>query len=202
MRTGIIGGTFNPIHNGHLYMAYEAKESLHLDNMIIIPNYLPPHKAAEERDPVDALNMLNLVFQGKDDFIISTYELEKKGLSYTYETLEYFTKIRPDDEFYFIIGEDSYVDFSAWKNPERILELAKIVVFERKFYGEAQRARAHEFIANLGYEEILLDSLIMEISSSDIRSRVMKGKEIGFLVPKEIKEYIMEKGLYKNENMD
>lgn len=202
MRTGIIGGTFNPIHNGHLYMAYEAKESLRLDKMIIVPNFLPPHKAAEQRDPEDALLMLNLVFQGNDDFIISTYEMEKKGLSYTYETLEYFTKIRPDDEFYFIIGEDSYVNFSAWKNPERILELVKLVVFERKFYGEAQKAKAHAFIANLGYEEILLDSLIMEISSSDIRNRVRQGKEIGYLVPKEIKEYIRDKGLYRDENVD
>lgn len=202
MRTGIIGGTFNPIHNGHLYMAFEAKESLNLDKMIIVPNFLPPHKVTEDRDPEDALNMLNLVFQGNDDFIISTYELEKKGLSYTYETLEYFTKIRPDDEFYFIIGEDSYVNFSAWKNPERILELVKLVVFERKSYGEEEKAKAHEFIAAQGHEEILLDSLIMEISSSDIRSRVMRGKEIGFLVPKEIKEYIMEKGLYGDENVD
>lgn len=197
MKIGIVGGTFNPIHNGHLYMAYEAKESLSLDQMIIIPNYIPPHKDADERDPEDVRQMLNLVFKGIDGFSVSTYELDKKGFSYSYETLEYFTKMNPDDELYFIIGEDSYVDFSAWKNPKRILELATLVVFERKFYDETKRNNAREFIRKTGYEEIFLDSLTLEISSSDIRDRVRKGKEIGFLVPKEIKEYIIGKGLYR-----
>ncbi|MGB4588690.1 MAG: nicotinate-nucleotide adenylyltransferase [Clostridiaceae bacterium] len=197
MKIGIVGGTFNPIHNGHLYMAFEAKESLQLDQMIIIPNYIPPHKDSDERNPEDVHQMLNLVFGGIDGFSVSTYELDKKGFSYTYETLEYFTKMNPDDEFYFIIGEDSYVDFSAWKNPERILELAKLVVFERKFYDEDKLIKAREFIKRTGHQEIFLNSLVLEISSRDIRDRVRKGKEIGFLVPREVKEYIIGKGLYR-----
>ncbi len=193
MKIGIVGGTFNPIHNGHLYMAYEAKESLNLDQIIIIPNYIPPHKDADERNPDDVRQMLNLVFSGIDGFSVSTYELDKKGFSYSYETLEYFTEKNPDDEFYFIIGEDSYVDFSAWKKPERILELAKLVIFERKFYDEDKLVKAREFIKNSGHEEIFLNSLTLEISSRDIRERVRKGKEIGFLVPREVKEYIIGK---------
>lgn len=197
MKIGIVGGTFNPIHNGHLYMAYEAKESLSLDQIIIIPNYIPPHKDANERNPEDVRQMLSLVFEGVEGFSVSTYELDKKGFSYSYETLEYFTKMNPNDEFYFIIGEDSYVDFSAWKNPQRILELAKLVIFERKFYDEEKMNKAREFIKKTGHEEIFLNSLTLEISSSDIRERVRKGKEIGFLVPREVKEYIIEKGLYR-----
>lgn len=197
MKIGIVGGTFNPIHNGHLYMAYEAKESLSLDQIIIIPNYIPPHKDANERNPEDVRQMLSLVFEGIEGFSVSTYELDKKGLSYSYETLEYFTKMNPNDEFYFIIGEDSYVDFSAWKNPQRILELATLVIFERKFYDEEKMNKAREFIKKTGHEEIFLSSLTLEISSSDIRERVRKGKEIGFLVPREVKEYIIEKGLYR-----
>lgn len=197
MKIGIVGGTFNPIHNGHLYMAYEAKESLNLDQIIIIPNYIPPHKNADERNPLDVLQMLNLVFGGIERFSVSTYELDKKGFSYSYETLEYFTKMNPNDEFYFIIGEDSYVDFSAWRNPERILELAKLVIFERKFYHEDKLKKAREFIKRTGHEEIFLNSLTLEISSRDIRERVRKGKEIGFLVPREVKEYIIGKGLYR-----
>lgn len=197
MKIGIVGGTFNPIHNGHLYMAYEAKESLSLDQIIIIPNYIPPHKDANERNPEDVRQMLSLVFEGIEGFSVSTYELDKKGLSYSYETLEYFTKMNPNDEFYFIIGEDSYVDFSAWKNPQRILELTTLVIFERKFYDEEKMNKAREFIKKTGHEEIFLSSLTLEISSSDIRERVRKGKEIGFLVPREVKEYIIEKGLYR-----
>lgn len=196
MKIGILGGTFNPIHNGHLYMAFEAKETLGLDRIIFIPNYIPPHKAASDRNPDDVLQMLRLVVGERSDFEISSYEIDKKGLSYTYETLEYFTKTHPDDEFYFIIGEDSYVDFSAWRHPEIIIGLVKLVVLERKGFDRERGLKTREFFESHDYEPIRLDSLILEISSSDIRSRVRDKREIGYLVPREVREYIHEHELY------
>lgn len=202
MRTGILGGTFNPVHNGHLYMAFEAKERLKLDRLILLPNYQPPHKDAQGRDPQDALAMLNLVFSGEEGFLISRFELEKKGLSFTVDTLEHFSKIYPEDELFLLMGEDSYVEFSQWRNPQRILELATLVVFERKFYPEAMRKEAMAFIAGHGGKVHLLDSRILEISSSDIRARVKNGLEIRYLVPEEVRTYIEKHGLYQEQSLD
>lgn len=202
MKTGILGGTFNPIHNGHLYMAFEAMETLELDRIIFVPNYMPPHKEASDRNPEDVLKMLELALEEYDDFIISTFELEKKGLSYTYETLEYFTKIYPHDEFYFIIGEDSYVNFSLWKNPEKIVSLAKLVVFQRQGFNHKESPATKAVLENQNTKPIVLDSMILEISSSDIRNRVVRNKQISYLVPAKVRDYINEHGLYKEEPME
>ena len=202
MKTGILGGTFNPIHNGHLYMAFEAMETLELDRIIFVPNYIPPHKEASNRNPEDVLRMLEMALEEYDDFIISTFELEKKGLSYTYETLEYFTKIYPHDEFYFIIGEDSYVNFSLWKNPEKILSFAKLVVFQRQGFDLKESRATKAVLENQNSEPIVLDSMILEISSSDIRNRVVRNKQISYLVPAKVRDYINEHGLYKEEPME
>lgn len=197
MKTGILGGTFNPIHNGHLYMAFEAKETLNLDRIIFVPNYIPPHKEAMDRDPEDVLNMIKLAIENYDDFHLSTYELMKKGLSYTYETLEYFTKIYPNDEIYFIIGEDSYVNFSSWRNPEIIMKLSKLVVIQRELVGADKMRDSVRFFEEHHYEPIILDTLILEVSSSDIRERIKNKREIGYLVPSKVRDYIDEHGLYR-----
>lgn len=197
MKTGILGGTFNPIHNGHLHMAFEAKETLDLDQIIFVPNFIPPHKEAMERDPEDVLNMIELAIEDYDDFHLSTYELDKKGLSYTYETLEHFTKIYPNDEIYFIIGEDSYVNFSSWKYPEIIMNLAKLVVIRRELPGIEKTDDAERFFEKHSQQPMILDTHVLEVSSSDIRDRVKSGREIGYLVPQKVRDYIDEHGLYK-----
>lgn len=196
-KKGILGGTFNPLHNGHLYMAYEAKEMLGLDEVILMPNFIPPHKDALQRDPLDTLKMLEMVFGNKPGFSVSSYELDKKGLSYTYETLAYFTKAFPGDEFYFIIGEDSYVNFSMWKNPEEILKLATLVVLERNFLERGHEEETKEIIAKLKGRVIFMPSLILEISSGDLRKRIREHREIGHFVPKEVERYIHERKLYR-----
>ena len=202
MKIGILGGTFNPIHNGHLYMAFEAKETLELDQIIFVPNYIPPHKEVYDRNPDDVLKMLKLAIEDYEDFSISTYEMDKKGLSYTYETLEYFTKIYPHDEIYFIIGEDSYVNFSLWKNPEKIISLAKLIVFQRKGFNLEESDATKVILEKQSSKAAIVDSMILEISSSDIRKRVVQGKEISFLVPAKVRDYIYEHELYKERSVE
>lgn len=197
MKIGILGGTFNPIHNAHMYMAYESVDSLNLDRIYFLPNYIPPHKLSKERDFTDSKNMVSLVIDDNEKFYLSSYEIDKKGTSYTYETVKYFNKLFPKDELYFIIGEDSYVDFETWMKPKAILDYVTLVVFERKFYSKEKRKKAHEFIKKLGKKEIILNSLSLEISSKDIRKRVKEGKDISFLVPQSVNKYIKDHKLYK-----
>ncbi len=201
-KIGILGGTFNPLHNGHMYMAYESKEVLGLDEIILMPNFIPPHKDANERDPSDALEMLERVFSARKGFKISTYELDKKGYSYTYETLAYFTKNFPDDEFYFIIGEDSYVNFSTWKNPKTILEMVTLVVLHRHIQDRENESATDQLINSVGGRVVFVPSKILEISSEDLRERVFSKREIGHFVPKEVERYIYERKLYCQETME
>ena len=201
-KIGILGGTFNPLHNGHLYMAYEAREALELDEVILMPNFIPPHKTADNRDPKDTLKMLERVFINRPGFLISTYELDKEGYSYTHETLAYFTETFPDDEFYFIIGEDSYVNFSTWKKPETILKLATLVVLERNTINREHEASSKEIISRNSDKIIFLPSLILEISSEEIRKRIRTHREIGHFVPREVERYIYERELYQKQAME
>lgn len=196
MRIGILGGTFNPVHNGHVYMAVEAIERLSLDRLIVIPNFIPPHKKAYRREPEDILAMLELAFKGIGKVEVSDYEIRREGFSYSYLTLEHFREAHPGDDLYFIIGEDSFIEFRTWKNPERILELSTLAVFERRLYPFEKRKEAEGFIRSAGHQAVFLDSLILEISSTDIRRRVKAGQEISFLVPCHVAAYIREKGLY------
>lgn len=202
MRIGILGGTFNPVHNGHLHMAFVALEELDLDRILLMPNHVPPHKDAQGRDVDAVLDMLHLAFQGEPAVEISTYELEKGGTSYTVRTLEHFHGAYPEDELYFVIGEDSFLQFPSWRNPERILELATLVVFQRKSREEHRRREVEAFMDARKGRVRFIDSLHLEIASSDIRRRVMEGRRIQYLVPDKVAAYIEEKGLYREKHVD
>ena len=132
-KIGIIGGTFNPIHLAHLYIAYEAKCQLNLDKVIFMPAGSPPHKKNE--DILEAPLRYKMVLEAikkYEDFEISNYEIEKEGFSYTYETLENFKS--KDNILYFITGADCLINIEKWKNPDRIFKTSKLVVFNRPGY--------------------------------------------------------------------
>ena len=129
-RYGIMGGTFNPIHLAHLYIAYEAKEQLDLDTIIFMPAGNPPHKKSNSIiDSSFRVEMVKLAIEDYESFEISNYEIEKQGLSFTYETLAALKK--DDVELYFIAGGDSLMDIETWKNPDYILRDCNFVVFNR-----------------------------------------------------------------------
>lgn len=197
---GIIGGTFDPIHNAHLYIAYEAKELLGLDKIIFIPNGSPPHK--DNKNITGASLRYRMVLEAiKDfeDFEVSKYEIEKKELSYTYKTLEHFKE--DDVELYFITGADCLVDLDKWKNVSEIFSLCKFVVFTRPGFKEEdlieEKKRAEK---KYNGEIIFLNILDLEISSTYIRKRISEGKRIDFFVPKRVINLIEKENIYSERN--
>ncbi|MBS5948930.1 MAG: nicotinate-nucleotide adenylyltransferase [Clostridium sp.] len=196
MKIGIIGGTFNPIHLAHLYIAYEAKYQLNLDKIIFIPTGSPPHK--KDMEILEASLRYNMVYEAiknYEDFEISDYEIEKKGLSYTFETLEHFKN--DDNELYFITGADCLMDIEKWKYPEKIFKLCNFVVFNRAGYSKKNlRIQKEKIQQKFNTNITFLDIIDLEISSSIIRNRIKEGKRIDFFMPREVLEYIITNNLY------
>ena len=198
---GIMGGTFNPIHLAHLYIAYEAKEQLNLDKVIFIPAGNPPHK--KNNGIIDAeyrYNMVKKAIDGYEDFIISDYEVNKNGYSYTYETLKYLKNKYYDTEIFFISGGDSLMDIEKWREPEQVLKNCTFVAFNRGVYtkeilSEQKKKLEEKYKCKI----TLLDVVDIDISSSIIRKRIQDGKRVDFFLSKEVKDYIEENALYKGE---
>ena len=196
-KIGVIGGTFNPIHLAHLYIAYEAKHQLNLDKVIFMPAGSPPHK--RDKNILGAslrYNMVKEAIEGYEDFIISDYEIRKQGYSYTFETLEYLKN--NDNELYFITGADCLLDIEKWKEPEKIFKASNFVVFTRGGYKIEelilQKSKIDEkYNTNINF----LDIIDLEISSTVIRERIMNGKRVDFFLPEKVLNFIKENNLYK-----
>ena len=195
MRTGVLGGTFDPVHVAHLIIAEHAREALALDLVLFVPAGDPWRKshraitAAEHR-----LAMLTLAIAGNDAFGVSDLELRRDGPTYTADTLAALAGERLDDEFWFIAGADALADLPNWHEPARIVKHARLAVAPRD-------ARDADVLAQ-GVAEFrdridLFDAPRLEISSTDIRERVAEGRSIRYLVPDAVAAYIAETGLYR-----
>ncbi len=188
-KVGIFGGTFDPIHMGHLITAQSVKEVRELDKIIFIPSYISPHKAdIKSSSPEHRLNMIKIATQEVDFFDYSDMEIIKGGISYTVNTLRELKK--KYDELEFIIGYDNIFQFHLWKDPDEIVNLAKIVVLKRKSSLPAP------FIDKYYNLAVFVQTRGIEISATDIRERVKNGKPIHFLVPYNVENYIYENNLY------
>jgi nicotinate-nucleotide adenylyltransferase len=190
MKVGIFGGTFDPPHMGHLIVAEHVREELGLDRIVFIPCSIPPHK--QENDITSGpqrMEMVRLATRGNPAFDVSDVELVRGGVSYTVDTLIDLTKQQPDRKLYFLVGMDNIGDFHTWREPQRILELAMIVVMKRPGY-------------ELPGEMPIPDALVcevpdVEISSRVIRERVREGKSVRHLVPDAVHSFIVAENLYK-----
>jgi nicotinate-nucleotide adenylyltransferase len=185
-RVGILGGTFNPPHIGHLILAQEVLDKLALDKIFFIPTNIPPHKNTTLVDTHHRLEMVRFSIEGNKRFSILDLEIKRGGTSYTIDTIKRLRKIYPDDEFYLIIGSELAREFHTWKNYKQIIKLAKIVVAQRK---EAPFKRGSDFIS--------LDILQIGISSSLIRELLRQGLSIRYLVHPKVEEYIKKHNLYQ-----
>jgi len=190
-RLGIFGGTFDPIHCGHVFLAQFIAEELALDEVLFIPAAAPPLKedSVERAAAEDRWAMVELAIAGLDGFKGSRIELERPGKSYTFDTLQALRAQNPGSEFYLIIGADNVAQLHSWHKPEGILALCTIVVGTRVTEGV-------ELDAGLVERIVTVDTPVVQLSSTEIRRRVVEGKSIRYMVPEGVEAYIREKGLY------
>lgn len=195
----IFGGTFDPIHNGHLHIAYEALEKLKLDEVIFMPSGNPPHKLENRKTDADIrYRMVEMAIGGENKFSTSDYEIVEQGISYTYKTLEHFKTLEPHTKWYFIAGVDCLMELDSWREVNRILEAATLTIFTRPGYmEETVLKKKMEVEGKYHVEILLLEVPLMDISSSNIRQRIASGKPVYHLMPPSIEDFIISKGLYK-----
>jgi nicotinate-nucleotide adenylyltransferase len=200
LRLGVLGGSFDPLHIGHLILAEEARLALGLGQVLFMPAGAPWRKAGQELSPrQDRLAMVRLAVGDNPHFAVSTLEIERDGPSYTAETLAALHEQLPgDSELFFIMGADSLADFPHWHQPQRILELARLAVAERPEpegvgFGEAL---VEEVAEAMRQRVVWLRMPRIDISSTALRDRVRRGLWIRYWVPLPVEEYIRQHGLY------
>jgi len=202
-RVGVLGGTFDPVHYGHLFIAEYALHEFALDKIIFIPAARPPHKdnqgisSSEHR-----VNMLRLALENQSSYLLSTIEIEREGYSYTIDTIRDLIQQNPDTEFYFIMGMDAFIDLPSWKEPHELLRLCKFIVFYRPFSsspGVGGAATNETFC--IGDKIYFLYFPGIFISSSLIRARLKENKPVQHMLPRKVMDYIKDKGLYLPEKV-
>lgn len=194
MKIGIMGGTFNPIHNAHLMIAENAREQYGLERIIFMTGGNPPHKSADITSD-KRFEMTHIAISDNPYFTDDDFEIKRKEKSYTVHTLEYLREKYPEDKLYFIIGEDSLCDLEKWYKPERILEMAVLLVFPRtsmqSLTENIERARKKH-----NGEILPIDAPVFQISSTEVRNRIKDGLSVRYLIPDRVIEYIEKYGLY------
>ena len=199
MKTGIYGGTFNPIHNGHLHIVEEFRRGLGLDRVLLIPTRVPPHKAAPDLASAgERFAMCRLAAQGKPWLELSDIEMRREGKSYTAETLEELSALYPQDQFYLLMGEDMFLTLDRWYRPETIFSLASVCTTPRSPDGlDALRQKALEYTEQFQARCFLEHIPYLPISSTQVRQAVARGEDISGLVPQAVAAYMKERGLYR-----
>lgn len=201
-RIGVIGGSFDPVHVGHLMIAQDALERLNLTEVVFVPAAMAPHKQhVQQVEATHRLTMLQMAVETDGHFSVSDMEIDRGGVSYTVDTLDAFKILYGDHDLYLIVGSDTLVDLHTWYKIDRILELCKIATLLRP--GEDfDSGMAEKIDLPTESKRELLKNVIhahqIEVSSTEIRQRVSRGVSIRYLVPDRVAHYIKEQGLYKN----
>jgi nicotinate-nucleotide adenylyltransferase len=196
MRLGLFGGTFDPIHLGHLILAEQCRESCGLDRVWFVVAGEPPHKRGDRTAVTHRLEMARIAVAGHSAFAVSDLEATRPGPHYSVETLETVHRERPSDELFFLIGADSLNDFPSWREPGRIAELATIVVVNRPGIEHVEQANWPKLGAD-SLPVLSVEIPSIGIASSDLRCRVAHGKSIRFMVPRGVEAFIEAQGLYR-----
>ncbi len=215
MRIGLFGGTFDPIHWGHLRSAEEVSESFDLDRVLFIPASIPPHKRGQTTTPArDRLAMVRLAVAKNPRFEVSTVEIARPGVSYSIDTVRHFAKRkRQGDSLFFIIGLDAFREIGSWKDFAGIFPLCDFIVTSRPGSKDSDPLRGtgvavkklfcydfkgRHYRHGSGSRVFFIKLTDISISASDIRGRVKEGKSIRYLVPSRVETYIKKQGLYRN----
>ena len=199
-KIGLLGGTFNPVHNGHLTMARAARDKFALDRIIFIPDYLPPHKpGAGVVSGRHRLGMLRLALRGHPEYQVSEIELKRKGRSYTVETLrELRTELGSRPEFFLIMGADNLLEISTWREIVALVRLCRVIAVTRPGFKLSRLQGENRDWARRLRREGRLNyiTLSLPVSSREIRDKIRRGAEWAALVPPEVAAYVKDKGLY------
>jgi nicotinate-nucleotide adenylyltransferase len=213
VRLGLLGGTFNPIHIGHLRAAVEVHEAFNLDKLLLIPSANPPHKTADHvADAEDRLEMVRLAIRGVPFLDASDVEMTRSGPSYTIETLSYFRDYYgPGSDIHFIVGQDAFSEITTWKTYKALFGKAHFIVMTRPraklpsiehfIYTHISEAYQYDaprnrYVHPEQYTIFCVDITHIDVSASKIRDYVRHGRSVRFLVPETVEHFIIEKGLY------
>lgn len=199
---GVLGGTFDPIHLAHLALAQEAADSLGLERVMFVPAGSPPHKpGVAMASGGDRLAMVELAIAGNDRFVASRVELDREGPSYTVDTLEALDASRRADgaigDLILVLSADAFLGLMSWRNPRRVLELARLAVAPRDGYPEAGPGFLATNLPELAHRAMFLDGPRIRLSASDLRERAAAGRSLRYLVPDAVVAYIGDHGLYR-----
>lgn len=200
-RIGIIGGSFNPLHMGHLIIAQDAAERLELSEVVFIPAAIPPHKQhIKQIDAEHRLNMLQMAVESDLRFSVSDTEIQRGGVSYTVDTIRELKAGQPTARWVLIVGSDTLVDLHNWYKIDELLDLCEVATFLRPGETDLEEIVEKVLVAE-HHKQRLLENIVeahrVEVSSTEVRMRVAEGLSIRYLVPPEVEMYIYEHGLYQ-----
>jgi len=197
LKLGILGGTFDPIHVGHLAVAKAAIECAQLDRVLFVPSALPPHRAAAQAPAEDRLAMTNLAVRGEPNFEVSDVEVRRGGRSYTVETLSELHRAHPDDELFLILGWDAARLFRTWHQPERVSSLASVVIVDRPGQGPPAQSE----LAGLGLDPARVIKCHVptpDVSGSALRRAIAAGQPVTGQLPPAVERYVADHDLYRD----
>ena len=202
MKIGIMGGTFDPIHNGHVMLGEYARDLFSLDEVWFMPNGNPPHKMNEkiESQTKHRVEMVRRAIQDKEGFVLQLYEVERKEINYSYLTMEHFKETYPECEFYFIIGADSLFALERWVHPEKLVKTCVILAAYRDGKNTAEMERQIEYLnQKYGADIRLLKTPSVDISSTEIRQRIKNGLAVQNMISETVYQYIHEQHLFADD---
>ncbi|HMP88785.1 MAG TPA: nicotinate-nucleotide adenylyltransferase [Kiritimatiellia bacterium] len=201
LKIGIFGGSFNPIHLGHLIMAQDAGEAYSLDRIIFVPAAIAPHKLTQTLvTPSHRLDMIRLALGDRSEWEVSDEEIRRGGVSYTIDTVQHFIAVYPEADIYFIIGGDTLPELHTWKDINDLLALCKFITMVRPGF-DPESLHRQSLRLPPGHVEALISRVtvghVIDLSSTEIRVRVAKNESIRYLVPDSVERYIREHQLYR-----
>ena len=214
-RVAVLGGSFNPIHYGHLLLADDVLERLGLDRVLFVPAGAPPHKPAAQLAPAaDRLEMVRLAIDGHPRFAVSDLEVRRTGLSYTVDTLQALAT--GGDTLFLVIGSETFLDLLSWREPRRVAALARLVVIPRAgSVFDPEGAAAQKVLREIGVEGgfvhaaagqaapprgvVIVHAASLPLSASELRQRLREGRSLAFRMPPAVIEYVRTRGLYPAE---
>ena len=200
MKVGIFGGTFDPIHQGHMVIAEQVMGELGLDHILFVPAGIPPHKEASSvrASTEDRYDMVEAAVEGNERFSVDRVEVDAGRPMHSVETVQILKERSPDDEWFFITGADEVSNLLAWKDPDRLLEEVVMVAATRPGYDLSRLDHLESKLRN--FDRIFpVECTRVDISATGIRRRILQGKSVRYLVPEEVYEIIVERGLYEGD---